>query len=173
MVKPDLVKVALINTIVVGSPGEHVSAFGHQFTIQPNGEAHALVDKDFVEAEVKAGRYVVIDGRKNATMTARKDLLQDLNLGFEIKNLFGTNDINKLTEVISDLDREQVKLFAETRLQLNFPDSLGRVKMVEKISEIVKAQTVPPKEQKKSRGNKDSVNKTMEELDKLERDLNK
>lgn len=175
MATSDLVKVALINTIVLGSPGEIVTAFGHQFTIQPNGEAHALVDRAFVDAEVKAGRYVVIDGRKNATMTAKKDLLRDLNLGFEIKNYFGTNDVNKLTEIITNLDRDQIKLFAETRMDLNFPDSMNRVQMIDQISKIVSSQNVPPVEEekkpRKKRGNKDSLNKTLEELEKLERDL--
>lgn len=171
------VKVQLLNTIVVGSPGETISAFGHAFTIQPDGSAHAFVDEGFVETEVAAGRYRVIDDAH--AMAPRKDVLAGVNLGFEVTNYFGTNDINKLTENIRNLTSEQIKLFAETRLELNFPDSMSHKKMVDQIMQITKKANPSVKVEKKPEPEEKvevtpkSQDEILDELNKLEKDMKK
>jgi hypothetical protein len=178
------VKVQLLNTIIIGSPGENITAFGHAFTIQPDGTAHAYVDEGFVKAEVAAGRYRVIDG--DHVMAPRKDLLAGVNLGFEITNLFGTNDINKLNEQIRNLTDEQIRLFASTRLELNFPDSMSHKKMVNQIMKITRkanpqvevTESEPevktePEPEEKAEVSPKSQNEILDELNKLEKDMKK
>ena len=185
------VKVELLNTIVIGSPGENITAFGHAFTIQPDGSAQAFVDEGFVKAEVAAGRYRVFE--EGHHMAPRKDLLANVNLGFEITNFFGTNDVNKLAEAIKNFTDEQVRLFAQTRLEISFPDSMSHRKMVREIMRITNKANPPVKEvpnpdivekikaeekleaeaEKKVEVTPKSQDEILDELNKLEKDMKK
>ena len=134
----------LTNQIVVGPVGSAVSVYGHQFIIQKNGSAIAEIDEAFIEVESKSNRYKVIENDPvQQHPIPRKDLLMDI--GYEIKDLFGTKDINKLYKKIRKFDKDQAILFAETRLKLNFPDSMSHSKMIGQISECIKLQLNPPK----------------------------
>lgn len=161
----------LINQIFSGSVGTTLTVYGHDFIIQKNGSAIAEIDESFTKAEKKLGRYKVLEDTpvikenfQKAHPVPRKDLLTDI--GFEIKDFFGTNDINKLYKKIKNFDKDQTILFAETRLKLNLPESMPHTKMVKKISKAIELQSKPidqPKTQKE----------TLQDLDELEAKFNK
>jgi hypothetical protein len=159
------VRVCLINTIVVGTPGESVIAFGHTLTIQPNGEAHGDIHEDFVPGEVGAGRFRIVGDENKSIPAPRKDMLS--GFGTEIKDYFGSNTLKDLYEKIKALKEEEVILFAETRLNLGLPASMSKDRMVKEISKIIEASNVgskvepekekesgkePQQEQKQARG---------------------
>jgi len=152
----------LINQSFVGEIGTVLTVYGHKFIIQENGSAIGDIDEAFTEAEEKLGRFKILeDDPTKVHPVARKDLLTDF--GYEIKDLFGTNDINKLYKRIKRFDKSQAILFAETRLNLKFPDTMSHSKMVNEISNAIKLQSTPPTIKKT----------TLDDLSDLEKKLNK
>ena len=153
-------RVRLINTIVRGRPGKKFAAFGHQFEIQPDGSAVALVDEAFVESEVKAGRYVlvedqfeenepeldpVIDGPdriiRNKKDAPSEVIVENPLEGFsnDLNNYFGAGSIDELRKKIKALNKNKMQLFAEKRLQFILPDSMGKARMVTEIVKTIEA----------------------------------
>jgi hypothetical protein len=152
----------LINQIFVGEVGSPLVVYGHRFIIQKNGSAIAEIDEAFIKAEEKLGRFKVLENEPaKVHPIPRKDLLTDF--GFEIKDFFGINDINKLYKRIKKFDKNQAILFAETRLNLNFPDSMSHSKLINEISNAIKLQSTPPVSEKN----------TLDDLTELEMKLNK
>jgi hypothetical protein len=154
----------LINQPIVGGPGQVVNVYGHAFVVQPNGiSAIAEIDESLARSGAIIGRFKIIEDEPiKVSPIPRKDLLTDF--GFEIKDLFGTNDINKLYKKIKKFDKNQMILFAETRLNLNLPDDMSNSKMVNEISNAIKLQSKPPKFESKA---------TLDDLNELESKLNK
>lgn len=136
------VRVKLINSLVVGQPGEKFSAFGHEFEIQPDGSAVANVHSDFVDTEVKAGRYVVVDDPRQSdpdglAIEQYEDEKSEADkFGYDLGNYFGAGDLGKLREKMAALKKNDLQKFAETRIKIILPDRMGKAKM---ISEIVRA----------------------------------
>lgn len=151
----------LINQVFTGNVGSPLVVYGHTFIIQKDGSAIAKIDDAFIKAETALGRYKVIEDEPDQQKPIpRKDLLKDF--GFEIKNFFGIDNPNKLYKMIKKLDKDQMILFAETRLKLNLPEHMSQTKMIDEISKIIKIQTDKPES-----------NKTLDDLDKLEAKLKK
>jgi hypothetical protein len=176
-------KVVLTNIgIIVGSPGEIITVYGHNFTIQPDLRAVGEIEEDFVEQGVAAGRFRVLgDESKQTTPLAKKELLESFS--FEIEDYFGADNINEFIDKIKEFkNKNQIILFAETRLNLSLPQSMAREKMVEQISDIVRlanTKTKLPEEfdtlqtSEKRVGQSKTISETQKDLNELENKLKK
>jgi len=153
-------KVKLLRTKIVGPVGSTFRAFGHDFVIQPNREAHAIVHEDYIKAEVKAGRYVVIEDDSKANYEKEFG-----DLTFDVNQYFGAGDLAKLQKKIEKLRREALANFAETRLHLKFPDLMLKDEMMAEIMNIVAYKNRKPETDRSEKSNQ------LEELDKLEKKI--
>jgi hypothetical protein len=133
-------RVKLLNTVVVGKPGKKMMFFGHEFEIQPDGSAVAEIHPDFVEGEVAAGRVEVIRDYMEEENETPEEIVKErpqasalsqfsLNPG----NYFGTGSLRKLKKQISALTKPLIIEFADTRLQISLPQSMGKAKMITEV----------------------------------------
>ena len=154
----------LTNQPIVGIPGQVINVYGHQFIVQKDGvSAIAEINESFIKAELKTGRYKVLENEpKKLKFQPRKDLTSDL--GFEFKNFYGFDNINKLYKKIKRLNKEETIEFAETRLQLKFPDHMTHSSMVDEISKNIQSQIKLAESAKQS---------TLNDLDDLESKIKK
>ena len=138
-------KCKLNSKYVVGAPGTPFTAYGHQFIIQQNGDAVASIHKDFIENEVKAGRIIVLEENiKEKQTAAQSDELSGFTM--DIGTYFGAGDLEKLHKKVTILRKEAMQGFANSRLNLELPDTLSRNKMVMEIMNTVNSREEKPKD---------------------------
>lgn len=143
--------VKLLKTHVVGRPGDKVIAFGHEFTIEPDGTCVCDMHVDFIESEVRAGRIEVIDEdfdepkqpdktspfeKKDDDVERQKTPLH--KFGFDIDNYFGLNTEAALMKELSVLVKSDLREFAKSRIRIQFPARHTSEQMLNEISESVK-----------------------------------
>jgi hypothetical protein len=127
------VKVKLIRTHVVAAPGEIITAFGHKFEMQPNGECHCDMHRDFIPTEVGAGRVEVIEPG-----TPQPEEVPELvQFTMEISDFYGTGSLEKLRTELTKCRKELLQEFASTRLQVDLPDTQPNNKMLKQIARLV------------------------------------
>jgi hypothetical protein len=154
--KSSKISVALVGQTITGYPGEIISVYGHQFTIQPNGKtAVARIHKSFVKGEVLANRVRVIEPVSSAgpvvhVMDAPAGTPPAANMrslfNLDIKNFFGMGSLDRLiTEIKKFKDEPEIIKFAETYLDLKIPANISINKMCNRISEAINLQNQPTK----------------------------
>jgi len=139
--------VKLLKTHTIGAPGDKIVAFGHEFTIEPDGSCTCDMHQDFIDAEVSAGRIEVIDDEFEDTLNSAPDETPDeinrkpihalASFGMNMSDYFGTNNMSVFMGAVKQLLKEDLKLFAQTRLQLTFPARHTNEQMIEEIKEMV------------------------------------
>jgi len=156
-----LVKVKLLNTMVVQRPGHVIRAFGHRFEVQPDGSAVAEVHEDFVEGEVAAGRYEVIEEQyfdkeipdKIIVKNSQKKV-EKYPFSNEIETYFGCGNISKFKNRISGLTKQQLQRFSDQKLGIKLPQQMSKTKMIAEITQTTKVRngllTETPKPDSKS-----------------------
>lgn len=122
----------LINQHITGRPGQIVMCWGHQFIIQPNGDAIAMIHKDFIKDEVAAGRYVVIEDDEKKTL-AKEHKSQ---FGTELGNYFGAGSLDKLIQEISKLDITGISEFSKENFSITLPPSMSKEEMLSEIKAL-------------------------------------
>jgi hypothetical protein len=132
-------KCKLNSPYVTGAPGTVFTAYGHKFIIQANGDAVGSIHKDFVENEVKSGRLILLkDNIKEKPVATQSDELSGFTM--DIGTYFGAGDLEKLHKKVTILRKEAMQGFANSRLNLELPDTLSRNKMVVEIMSVVNAK---------------------------------
>jgi hypothetical protein len=151
----------LINQHITGRPGQIVMCWGHQFIIQPNGDAIAMIHRDFIKDEVAAGRYVVIEDDKKKTLPKE----HKSQFGTEIGNYFGAGSLDKLMQEISKLDITGISEFSKEKFSITLPPSMSKKEMLSEIEALTmglhdqsepetQPETEPETESKPKRGRK-------------------
>jgi len=135
--------VKLLDTHIFGAPNSRFSAFGHVFTIQPNGEAHCDMHEDFIKTEVGAGRVELIAQNKKEKI---KDSTELETFTFDIGNYYGAGDLDKLMKKLGVLRKSLLTEFADTRLKIELPDSMSAKDMRAEISDTVNHRIVTLKD---------------------------
>ena len=163
----ETVKVKLIRTHYVGRPGQFITAFGHRFEIQPNGDAVCDMHKDFIPTEVKARRVEVIEpGEANPA-----EIVPELE-GFtmDVSDYFGTGSVNALEKELSKLRKDLLREFVLTRFSIEIPTNIPNKDIVNQIKNLCerakgntvlkiskeKKQEVPEKDQEEEKEEKSS-----------------
>lgn len=158
-------RVRLLHTIVKGRPGEKIRAFGHQFEIQPDGSCVAEIDEDFIDAEVDAGRYEIIEDaydetdRPEAVLVSKKNeepIVVEVNplgkFNNEKNNFFGCSSAENLRKELKELKlKKDVRLFAEKKLGLELPERMGKERMISEIITTTESAIRHVEQQKDSR----------------------
>ena len=141
----DTVKVKLVHQHITGAPGNPITIYGHLFTIQPNGEAHCDMHKDFVEAELKAGRIALVDTERSQPSYLSEHPENNLTPSFpklagftwDIGNYFGAGDLKKLIRKVEILNKNEMIEFARIKLSIELPPTMTNKDIVEEIKNTV------------------------------------
>jgi hypothetical protein len=128
------VKVKLLRTHVSALPGQIVTAFGHKFVMQRNGDVVCDMHKDFIPTEVAAGRVEVIEPGPPKKDEIVPELMQ---FSMEVSDFYGIGDADKLQTALSKLRKELLQEFASTRLSVDLPGSIPNDRMIKQISDLV------------------------------------
>lgn len=159
------VLVRLKDTHVIGKPGDVIVAFGHNFIMQPDGTATMRMHEDFIPTELAAGRIEIIE----KPVTHIKDPIKDANtqyvnikeaqeqnsqnseldsiFDFELDNYFGVGSVEKFRNKLTQLPRKElIEKFAQSRLQIELPQSMTKAEMIAELIATVKAKMPDKKE---------------------------
>ena len=138
-------------------PGTIITAFGHDFTVQPNLELEADMHMDYVPQEVAAGRVFIVnqDSEKKHQITKEKATpsieepkmtigadpseVDDDGFSMDMETYFGTGSIDMLKRRLEKLVKEKVIEFIATRFNIKLSQGMKKEKMVEEAIMIVKA----------------------------------
>ena len=137
--------VKLLKTHVLAPPGDTVSAFGHTFTMEPDGTCTCDMHEDFIESEIAAGRIALIEDFEDPVPNTldepdevdRKEIDPMNAFGMNIDDYFGTKNFSVLMGQIKKLEKKDLKIFAHTRLRVTFPANHTKTKMIDHIEEMV------------------------------------
>jgi hypothetical protein len=134
----ETVKVKLIRTHLSARPGEIIRAFGHDFIMQPNGEAHCDMHKDFIPTEVAARRIEVIEPGE----AKPHEVVPELS-GFtmDVADYFGTGSIDALTKQLSRLRKDLLQEFVLTRFSIEIPSNIPNPDIIRQIKNLCERAT--------------------------------
>ena len=120
--------------------GYIVNVYGHSFIVQKDGTLAATLEEEFIKSELKAGRYILAQGKhatnKEASNKPIATHLMD-QFTYEIGNYYGAGSLKKLQEKIGVMRKAEINLFAETRLGHEFPGRMGKDKMVHELMTMI------------------------------------
>jgi len=122
----------LLGHVINSPPGTIFKVWGHDFVIQPNGDAVASIHQDFHETDCAAGRYLVLEEKKASAKS--KELSDFTN---DIGTYYGAGDLEKFREKITKLRKEGLMGFAESRLSTELPLAMERDAMIVEIINMV------------------------------------
>jgi len=128
-------KCKLLNKIIIAKPGERLRCYGHDWVVQPNGDAIADIHVDFHKVEVASGRYIVLED-KPEPQTFTHDEVPDFTM--DIETYFGCGDIDNLRKKIGYQRKDTIILFARSRLNITLPESMSKADMITEIIDLVK-----------------------------------
>ena len=137
--------VKLLKTHVIAAPGDTVVAFGHNFTMEPDGSVVCDMHQDFIETEVAAGRVALIEDYEDPIPVedtqpdeVNRENIDPMNaFGMNIDDYFGTKNFAVFMGQIKKLEKRDLKTFAHTRLRVTFPARHTNDQMIDHIKEMV------------------------------------
>jgi len=137
--------VKLLKTHVIAAPGDTVVAFGHNFTMEPDGSCVCDMHQDFIETEVAAGRVALIEDYEDPVPVedtqpdeVNRENIDPMNaFGMNIDDYFGTKNFAVFMGQIKKLEKRDLKTFAHTRLRVTFPARHTNDQMIDHIKEMV------------------------------------
>lgn len=129
-------KCKLINKIIHAKPGQLITCYGRQWTIQPNGDAIADIHVDFHEVEVAAGRYIVLEDtpKKEPPELAKKF---EKELTTDINEYYGMKSPHKLRSKLGTLKKDDLVEFAQKQFNVTFPPAMSKPSMIIEIMDTV------------------------------------
>lgn len=143
---------------IVSHPGTVVQIYGHNFVVQPNGEAYADVAEAFIATEIAAGRYQLLQPVSNDLIEPEPEPILELKPEPETESViherkivesektfplegsptdfFGTGSLNALNEKLRTLRKQDLVTICHS-LKLGTPAEMGKSTMVMKICAAV------------------------------------
>jgi hypothetical protein len=125
--------------------GYRVQMWGYDFIVQKDGSLVASVPESHVKPGIKSGRYLLYEKEK-----AKEDKIDTTYLdtfGYDVGTYYGAGSLEALRKKISQLRKNELQLFAESRLDVKFTAKTGKDRMVTEVLEYVKGDIAKEEEQ--------------------------
>ena len=137
--------VKLLKTHVIAAPGDTVVAFGHNFTMEPDGSCVCDMHQDFIETEVAAGRVALIEDYEDPVPVedtqpdeVNRESIDPMNaFGMNIDDYFGTKNFAVYMGQIKKHEKTDQKTYPHTRQRVTFPARHTNDQMIDHIKEMV------------------------------------
>jgi len=134
-----MAKVRVILTQKVKHPvGSKLKIYGHDFIVQKDGTAAAMVEESVSGAEIKRGRYILADQAPKQIPVLNTSYVD--SFGYDVGQYYGAGSLEKLKKKIDDMRKGEISHFAQTRLGENIRMNQSKSRMIFELIDAIKKQ---------------------------------
>lgn len=125
-----IVKLKLVNSVVMGAPGDIISVWGHKFTVNEEFECVCEMPEDMARSSADAGRVEIIkiSNEDSTEIIPIESILK--RFGNDPNNYFGLTDSMEFRKEISRLTKWQLIDFANQKLRIELAHTSSKSKLI-------------------------------------------
>lgn len=118
--------------------GFRLKVYGHDFVMQKDGTAAAIIDEAFLKNQCAKDRYVLAEEAPKEIPTLDTSYVD--SFGYDIGQYYGAGSLENLKEKIEDMRKSEISHFAQTRLGQKIGYNLSKDRMIFELVRIIQEQ---------------------------------